>query len=255
MVAIKLPDGSILEMESGVNGFDIANKISPNLAKAALAITVDGKTQDLSTPITTDATVTIITGKDKEGLHILRHSCSHVMAQAVKGGRCMTAYNKKWHIKDKQIVDYDAVSLYPSAMSRLYTVEGKPEVIEYSAQNLSSIPPELSKYSAFIIEIKITKVGKHYPFPLIVQKTEEGNLNKDTEIDEEHPLTLIVDNIYLEDLINFQLITFDVIRGYGWTGKKDYRIQKVIKNIFNKRLEYKKTNNPLQQLYKLIMNS
>ena len=84
MVAIKLPDGSILEMESGVNGFDVANKISPNLAKAALAITVNGKTQDLSTPITTDATVTIITGKDKEGLHILRHSCSHVMAQAVK---------------------------------------------------------------------------------------------------------------------------------------------------------------------------
>ena len=84
MVAIKLPDGSMLEMESGVNGFDIANKISSGLAKAALAITVNGKTQDLSTPITTDATVTIITGKDKEGLAILRHSCSHVMAQAVK---------------------------------------------------------------------------------------------------------------------------------------------------------------------------
>ena len=84
MVAIKLPDGSMLEMESGVNGFDIANKISSSLAKAALAITVNGKTQDLSTPITTDATVTIITGKDKEGLAILRHSCSHVMAQAVK---------------------------------------------------------------------------------------------------------------------------------------------------------------------------
>ncbi len=84
MVAIKLPDGSILDMESGVNGFDIANKISSSLAKAALAITVNGKTQDLSTPITTDATVTIITGKDKEGLAILRHSCSHVMAQAVK---------------------------------------------------------------------------------------------------------------------------------------------------------------------------
>lgn len=84
MVAIKLPDGSILDMESGVNGFDIAHKISPSLAKAALAITVNGKTQDLSTPITTGATVTIITTKDAEGLHILRHSCSHTMAQAVK---------------------------------------------------------------------------------------------------------------------------------------------------------------------------
>ncbi len=84
MVAIKLPDGSILEMESGVNGFDIAEKISPSLAKAALAVTVNGKTQDLSTPITTDATVTIITAKDKEGLDILRHSCSHLMAEAIQ---------------------------------------------------------------------------------------------------------------------------------------------------------------------------
>ena len=84
MVAIKLPDGSVMEMESGVNGFDIANKISSGLAKAALAVKIDGKLTDLSTPITTDATVTIITGKDKEGLEIIRHSCSHIMAEAVK---------------------------------------------------------------------------------------------------------------------------------------------------------------------------
>ncbi len=84
MVAIKLPDGSVMEMAGEVNGFDIAGKISAGLLKAALAIKVNGKTQDLSTPITTDATVTIITAKDAEGLNILRHSCSHVMAQAVK---------------------------------------------------------------------------------------------------------------------------------------------------------------------------
>lgn len=84
MVAIKLPDGSVMNMESGVSGFDIAQKISPSLAKAALAVKVNNKLQDLTTPITTDATVTIITGKDKEGLGILRHSCSHIMAEAVK---------------------------------------------------------------------------------------------------------------------------------------------------------------------------
>ena len=84
MVAIKLPDGSVMEMESGVNGLDIANKISAGLAKAALAIKVNDTLQDLTTPITTDATITIITAKDAEGLHIIRHSCSHVMAEAVK---------------------------------------------------------------------------------------------------------------------------------------------------------------------------
>ena len=84
MVAIKLPDGSVMEMESGVSGFDVAEKISAGLAKAALAVKVNGKLTDLSTPITTDATITIITGRDKEGLEILRHSCSHIMAEAVK---------------------------------------------------------------------------------------------------------------------------------------------------------------------------
>ena len=84
MVAIKLPDGSMMEMESGVSGLDIANKISAGLAKAAIAVKVNNTLQDLTTPITTDATVTIITGKDAEGLHIIRHSCSHVMAEAVK---------------------------------------------------------------------------------------------------------------------------------------------------------------------------
>ena len=84
MVAIKLPDGSVMEIKEGANGFDVASQISSNLAKAALAVKVNGKLTDLSTPITTDATVTVITSKDAEGLQILRHSCSHVMAQAVK---------------------------------------------------------------------------------------------------------------------------------------------------------------------------
>ena len=54
------------------------------LAKNALAVRVNDKLQDLDTTITTDATVTIITSRDKEGLEIIRHSCSHVMAEAVK---------------------------------------------------------------------------------------------------------------------------------------------------------------------------
>ena len=76
MVAIKLPDGSIKEMENGASGADLAQAISPNLAKAALAVEINGELKDLTTPITTDSTVRIITAKDKEGLHILRHTCS-----------------------------------------------------------------------------------------------------------------------------------------------------------------------------------
>ena len=84
MVKIKLPDGSIMEEKDGISGLEIANKISSSLGKAALAVSVNDKLQDLTAPITTDSTVTIVTAKDKDGLHILRHSCSHIMAEAVQ---------------------------------------------------------------------------------------------------------------------------------------------------------------------------
>lgn len=84
MVSIILPDNSKLDFAGQVTGEEVAAKIGAGLAKAALAIKVNGKLTDLSTPITTDATVDVITAKSPEGLDILRHTCSHVMAEAVK---------------------------------------------------------------------------------------------------------------------------------------------------------------------------
>lgn len=84
MVSIILPDNSKLDFAGQVTGEEVAAKIGAGLAKAALAIKVNGKLTDLSTPITTDATVDVITVKSPEGLDILRHTCSHVMAEAVK---------------------------------------------------------------------------------------------------------------------------------------------------------------------------
>ena len=84
MVSIILPDNSKLDFAGQVTGEEVAAKIRAGLAKAALAIKVNGKLTDLSTPITTDATVDVITAKSPEGLDILRHTCSHVMAEAVK---------------------------------------------------------------------------------------------------------------------------------------------------------------------------
>lgn len=84
MVSITLPDNSKLEFEGSVTGADIAAKIGAGLAKAALAVNINGTPADLSTPITSDATVDIVTAKSQQGLDILRHTCSHVMAQAVK---------------------------------------------------------------------------------------------------------------------------------------------------------------------------
>lgn len=83
MIEIKLPDGSKMNFDSGVNGLDIARKISEGLAKNAVAVQLDDNLTDLTTPITTNTSVSIITTKNAEALPILRHTAAHILAHAV----------------------------------------------------------------------------------------------------------------------------------------------------------------------------
>jgi threonyl-tRNA synthetase len=82
-VKIKLPDGSSLEVQDGSTVRQVAEQIGAPLAKAALAAKLDGRLVDVSTQINKDTSVQIITAKDPEALEILRHSCAHIMAQAI----------------------------------------------------------------------------------------------------------------------------------------------------------------------------
>jgi threonyl-tRNA synthetase len=83
MAKITLPDGSTLEIASGTTAKQLAEKIGPGLAKGAVAAKVNGQLVDLSTSIDSQASVQIITIKDREGLEIMRHSCAHIMAEAI----------------------------------------------------------------------------------------------------------------------------------------------------------------------------
>ncbi|MBR9972708.1 threonine--tRNA ligase [Magnetospirillum sulfuroxidans] len=85
MVAITLPDGSVREFPGPVTGLDVAKSIGAGLAKAALAIRIDGVMKDLTTTIATDCALAIVTAKDgADALELLRHDAAHVMAEAVK---------------------------------------------------------------------------------------------------------------------------------------------------------------------------
>lgn len=84
MVAITLPDGSVREFDGPVTGAQVAADIGPGLAKAALAIRVDGEMKDLSWEMTEDTAMSIVTAKDDDALELLRHDAAHVMAQAVQ---------------------------------------------------------------------------------------------------------------------------------------------------------------------------
>ncbi len=83
-VTLSLPDGKNMTFARGVTGTDVAAAIGPGLAKAALAIEVDGRLWDLFRPIETDARVRIVTRKDPEALELIRHDAAHILAMAVQ---------------------------------------------------------------------------------------------------------------------------------------------------------------------------
>src|SRR4051794_21954232 len=84
MPAITLPDGSVRQFDALVTGTDVAAAIGPGLARAALAMKLDGKLVDLATPIDHDAAVVFVTRRDPEALELIRHDAAHVLAEAVQ---------------------------------------------------------------------------------------------------------------------------------------------------------------------------
>ncbi|MEN8233905.1 MAG: threonine--tRNA ligase [Actinomycetota bacterium] len=84
-IQLTLPDGSVRSYDDGTTGFDVASDIGAGLARAAVAVAVDGETLDLTRPIDHDGAFSVVTENTEEGRAVLRHSAAHVMAQAVLG--------------------------------------------------------------------------------------------------------------------------------------------------------------------------
>lgn len=81
---ITLPDGTTKELSLGSSGYDLAKDIGPGLAKAAIAVTVNGIQKDLSDPIHEDSQVSIITIDSDEGLEIMRHTLTTQVKRNIK---------------------------------------------------------------------------------------------------------------------------------------------------------------------------
>ena len=84
MIQVTFPDGSVKEVADQSTPLQLAESISPRLAKAALGALVDNAPWDLTRPLPGDCTVKILTWNDAEGREIYRHSSTHLMAQTVK---------------------------------------------------------------------------------------------------------------------------------------------------------------------------
>jgi hypothetical protein len=166
----------------------------------------------------------------------------------ISGGRVMQRNNVKQFI-EKNIQDFDAVSLYPSAMHLFEGfLKGMPKRITTTNYD------ELKKYDGLFLEVRVTKVGKPRPFPVLshldkATKTKNWTNNLVDKIG-------FLDKTGLEGAITFQDVGFEVIDGYYFDQGFNKQIKKQIDVIFNKKLEAKAAGNDgLQQAYKLLMNS
>tara|TARA_R110000772_G_scaffold139551_3_gene248656 strand:+ start:5 stop:1255 length:1251 start_codon:yes stop_codon:yes gene_type:complete len=157
----------------------------------------------------------------------------------------MTAQNKKWIKRNSNISDFDAVSLYPSAMNRMdgYLI-GKPKVI------VGNFQPEI--YDGYFVYIEITKINKSFNFPCASILTESGIRHFTNDLVGEK---IYMDKTGLEDLIKFQGAEYKFIKGYYYNEGRNDSIKKTMKHLFEERLKFKKVKNPIQLVFKELMNS
>jgi len=188
------------------------------------------------------------------------------------GGRVMTNNNEKYHVKYENgktfingvetndpinsgtIDDFDGVSLYPSGMSQLPGLPmGYPNTLDNKqCKNFNEIK---SAFIAYYVEVKILKIGIKRAFPLQSIKI-NGVRNFTNDLVGK---TIFMDNIALEDFIEFQKAEVKILRGYYYDDNAEDGLNKqmsiIIPKVFNLRRDLKRAGNPLQNVYKLIMNS
>jgi hypothetical protein len=188
-----------------------------------------------------------IQGDCYEGVNALSGVPQMFIQKCVVGGRVMCAENKKNYISSYVGNDFDATSLYPSAMARLPGfLKGVPKVITDLSYDW------LQQQDGYFVQIVVNSVGISRKFPLMSYVNENGVR---TFTNEMIGKTMFVDKTTLEDLIHFQDISFSVVRGYYFDEGFNPKINEVIRYIFNERVKAKANKNAIQMVYKLIMNS
>lgn len=154
-------------------------------------------------------------------------------------------------INSGAVADFDAVSLYPSAMSMLKGyIRGLPKVL--SEKQIKHFNFISSAFDAFYVEIEVLSHTINRDFPLQSIKTDKGIRNFTNDIDGKH---FYVDNIALADFVQFQGVKYRVIRGYYFDDGFNTKINEEINFLFNERNRLKKEGNNLQNVYKLLMNA
>lgn len=191
-----------------------------------------------------------------DNIYTLKGDIRHFVQQNIEGGRVATRFNKKWYIdgsKYGNIVDYDACSLYPSAIKRVCDELGgfpigAPKKLNKNQMNLET----LQKFNYSVVEIKITKINKHLPIPYLSEKIDGKRIYTNNTPKN----NMVVDIIRLEDYINFHEIEYEIIQGVYWNNGVNPIFGEKIFELYELRKDYKKVKNMgMSDCIKLVMNS
>jgi threonyl-tRNA synthetase len=144
-ISVSLPDGSEIRVAEGSTLYDVAMSIGPRLAAAAVAGRIDGRLVDLWTVVGNGAGVQIVTERDPDALHVLRHSAAHVMAEAVKQLFPLAKFGIGPSIEDGFYYDIEVDRTFtPEDLS---AIEERMRAIVAEEQTFTRV--ELDKLSAF----------------------------------------------------------------------------------------------------------
>lgn len=176
MVKITFPDGSVREYEKGVTGLQIAESISPALARNVVSCGVNGETVELNRPINEDATIALYRFEDEEGKHTFWHSSAHLLAEALKELYPGIQFGFGPAIENGFFYDVQTADGTPISENDFPKIEQK--MMELAKKNQPIVRRELSKADA-VNEFKAD--GQTYKVEHIVEDLEDGNISTYTQ--------------------------------------------------------------------------
>lgn len=176
MVKITFPDGSVREYEKGVTGLQIAESISPALARNVVSCGVNGETVELNRPINEDATIALYRFEDEEGKHTFWHSSAHLLAEALKELYPGIQFGFGPAIENGFFYDVQTADGTPISEKDFPKIEQK--MMELAKKNSPIVRRELSKADAVN---EFTADGQTYKVEHIVEDLEDGNISTYTQ--------------------------------------------------------------------------
>ncbi|MDY3935505.1 MAG: threonine--tRNA ligase [Prevotella sp.] len=176
MVKITFPDGSVREYEKGVTGFQIAESISPALARSVVSCGINGVTTEINRPINEDATIALYKFEDEEGKHTFWHTSAHLLAEALKELYPGIQFGfgpaiENGFFYDVQTADGQAISEndFPKIEAKMKELAQKDEQV---------VRRDISKADAVK---EFTADGQEYKVEHIVEDLEDGTISTYTQ--------------------------------------------------------------------------